>query len=100
MYVSASNFACVIRLMSTNKYLLTIKPELSFSVKYRIYRVMLSPRGYLIIQARSLFKTFNKDMLLIYTINGEEVAKLELDECVNDMVLDKHGYYLVYYLCI
>jgi len=97
LYASASNNSCVLRVSSNNKYFLTIKPEFPNNVKYRIYRVLISPRGYLIIQARSLFKGYDKDMVIVYTINGEEVCRRELDECVNDMLLDTYGYHIVNY---
>ena len=73
MYVTASNYSCILRVASTHKYFLTITPDLnpvSSNVKYRIYKVLISPRGYVIIQAKSLFKAYNKDMMLVYTING------------------------------
>jgi len=97
LYVSASRFSCVLRVASTNRYLLTIKPELSLKVKYGIFKVLLSARGYLIIQARSEFKTYEKDMILVYSINGEKVAELELEEHVNAILFDPHQYYIVNY---
>ena len=98
LYTSGSNFSCVLRNISNNEYFLTITPELTLTVKYRIYRVILSQRGYVIIQARSLFKTFYKDMLLVYTINGELVIRKELEELINDIILDKYGYYIVNFI--
>ena len=97
MYISASSVSCVLRISSNNKLIGKIIPDLSKSLNYFIYRVMLSSRGYIIIQARSAFKTYNKDMIVVYTINGEKVNSFEVDELINDMVLDRSEYFIVIY---
>lgn len=97
LYVSASRASCVLRIASTNRYFLTITPELSLKVKYGIFKVLLSARGYLIVQARSEFKTYDKDMLLVYSLNGEKIAQLELEEHLNAILFDPHQYFIVPY---
>ncbi len=95
LYASASKTSCVLRVASNNRYFLTIQPELSLKVKYEVFRVLLSSRGYVIFHARSAFKTYERDMLIVYSINGEKVAQRELDEYVNAILLDPHGYFVV-----
>ncbi len=97
LYASASKFACVLRVMSTNRYFLTISPELSRKVKYRIFKILLSSRGYIVIQARSVFATYEKDMLVVYSINGEKIATRELEEFLNAMILDQTQYFVVFW---
>lgn len=70
-------------------------PGLSLGVKYNIFKVVLSARGYLVVQARTAFSTYEEDMLIVYSINGEKVAEQKLDEFVNAMLFDPTEYYLV-----
>ena len=95
LYVSGSKCSCVLRVISTNCYFLTIAPKLGLKVNYRIYKVLLSVRGYLIIQCKSELKTYERDMLLVYGINGDLVALKELDEFLNDIFFDTHQYFIV-----
>jgi len=95
LYVTATRVSYVLRVASTNEHFLTVHPNLSSNVKYSIFRVMLSARGYVVIQARSQFKAYGKDMLLTYTINGEEVCRVELEEVINDLLFDIHEYFIV-----
>ena len=63
--------------------------------KYNIYKVLLSARGYVVILARSAFAAYEKDMLLVYSINGEKVAQRELDESINAILFHTYQYYIV-----
>ena len=96
IYATASTTSCVLRIMSTNRYFLTIKPQLDFVVKYKIFKIMLSFRGYLIIQARTAFATLEKDLLMVYSINGELIAQKEVDESLNAIIFDHNQYFIVY----
>ena len=95
LYASASQSSCVLRIISTCRYFLTINPELTTKVTYRIFKVLLSAKGYVIIQARCTYQTFEKDMLIVYSINGEKIAQRELDEFVNGILLDSLQYHIV-----
>ena len=95
LYVSASKSICVLRISSTKQYFLSITPDFNSKIKYNIFKVLLSGRGYLIVQARSALKIYKKDMILVYTINGEEVSRLILDELINSILFDMHQYFIV-----
>lgn len=95
LYVSASKTFCVLRVSSTNQYFLTIAPSFASKPRYHIFKVLLSARGYLIVQARSSLSTHKKDAFVVYTVNGEEVARLGVEELVNSVLLDVHQYYIV-----
>lgn len=97
IYATSSCSSCVLRIMSTNRYFLTIKPQLDFVVKYKIYKIMLSLRGYLVIQARTAFTTLEKDLLIVYSINGELVAQKEVDETLNAILFDNSQYFIVFF---
>lgn len=93
--VSACKSTCVLRVASTNHHFLTITPKLALKVSYRIYKVLLSARGYLVVQSKSELRTYNKDMISVYSVNGDLVALKELDEFINDVFFDPHQYFIV-----
>ena len=95
LYASASRTCCVLRVASNDGYFLTIVPELAGKVRYSIFKVLLSARGYVIIHARSVYKTYERDMLMVYSVNGEKIVQKELDEFVNAILMDPHHYFIV-----
>ena len=95
LYASASKHSCILRIISTNRYFLEIIPELVFAIKYKIFKIVFSFRGYLIIQARTAYETLEKDMLIVYSINGEKVAQLEVEESLNSILFDPTNYFIV-----
>ena len=95
LYVSASTTMCVLRVASTNQYFLKIIPQIDLKVEYKLFKVLLSARGYLVIQARSKFVPCRWDMILVISINGEEVSRIKLNECINDIVFDVYHYHIV-----
>ncbi len=97
LYASASRAGCVLRVASDNCYFLTIVPEVvsKSKVKFSIFRVLLSARGYVVFHMRSDYKTYVHDMLVVYSINGEKIAQCELDETVNAVLIDPLHYFIV-----
>jgi len=95
LYVSASKNTCVLRTTSTNKYFKTITPEFPSKGKYKIFKVLLSPRGYLVIQGRNTIKYNEVDILQTYSINGEKIAEKCLEEYLNAILLDNLGYFII-----
>ncbi len=95
LYASASASVCILRIMSTNAYFQTIKPVLREEHPYRIFKLLLSSRGYLVIQEKCLHHNCHKDMLLVYSINGERIHELCLYESINAMFFDSTHYFIV-----
>ena len=95
LYASATKHTCVLRVMSTNYYFRTIIPDLQSKLRYKIFRVVLSLRGYAIFQLRSAFSSYGKDALVIYSIHGERIVSKELDESINTFILDRFQYFIV-----
>jgi len=95
LYAAACKTSVIIRVMSTNRYLLTIEPELNAKLRHKIYRVLLSARGYLLIHTRSEFSGYENDGLHVWSINGEFIGNIEFGEIVNDILLDQYGYNIV-----
>lgn len=96
LYSSASPNSVVLRIISTNKHLCTIHPELwANRMPYQIYNVLLSPRGYIVIHKRSGQGAYCKDFIDIYSINGEKVAARNIEEYYNAMIFDETGYFLM-----
>ena len=96
LFVSASKTKCTLRVISTMSFFRTIKPKLTGS--YQIYKVLLSARGYIVLQLRSYIEQCNVDIIQCYSINGEFVAETKLDENVNAILFDKTQYFLVIYI--
>jgi len=97
VYVSASKKKCALRLISSNVYFLTIVPNLDSKLKYKIFRVMISSRGYVVIQARSANSVAGKNAFLVYSINGENIINKECDEFINAVTFDQLQYCLVHF---
>ena len=95
LFLSASASAITLRAISTNKYFRRIIPQLSHSHMHIIYKILLSPRGYVIILARSKYSGYGIDIIAVYSINGEKIGEKQLTESLNGMVLDYTGYYIV-----
>jgi len=55
---------------------------------YNIYKILLSNKGYVVIQLRGVFSVGNADIITIYSINGIQIAYQRLDEIINSMMLD------------
>ncbi len=93
LYASASSASLCLRVVSTNRYFRTISPELSSGgVRYGIFKIVVSSRGYVVVQARTLC---DQDLLVVYSINGARIAAQRLDEFLNAMILDPTEYYVV-----
>ncbi len=96
LFVTSSAGRCVLRVMSTRRYFITLKPFLrNFNVSFRIFATYLSSRGYLIIHSKSTLAKYQRDMLEVYSINGEKVAQRVFDEQLNAVILDETQYFLV-----
>lgn len=95
IYVSASKKECAIRLISSDMYFLTIAPDLDPKLRYEIFRVMISARGYIIIQAKSAHSVAGKNIFMVYSINGENIVNKECNEFINAAMLDQLQYSLV-----
>ena len=96
LYVSGSANSCIIRVISTNRYFKTISPNLFDVAEYSIFKVMISARGYIVIQERSTFSNYEHDKLIVYSINGEKIAERKLDEYINGLLFDQTQYFIVF----
>ena len=96
LYVSASSDSICTRVSSTNRYFCAIVPELSRAMKYSIFKILMSARGYIVIQARTAFCACEPDMLVVYSINGAKIAEQKMDEFLNAMLMDPTEYFVVY----
>eukprot|EP00826_Nyctotherus_ovalis_P064835 TRINITY_DN9518_c0_g1_i3.p1 TRINITY_DN9518_c0_g1~~TRINITY_DN9518_c0_g1_i3.p1 ORF type:complete len:120 (-),score=10.40 TRINITY_DN9518_c0_g1_i3:381-740(-) len=99
VYVSASKKEYTIRLISSNIHFLTVVPDLDPKLRYEIFRVIISARGYIIIQAKSAHSVAGKNIFMVYSINGENIVNKECNEFVNATMLDKLQYSLVNIPC-
>lgn len=95
LYVSASATTCALRVASTNRGFLHFAPQLDAHVDYRIFKVLLSARGYLVVQARNQLALCTLDLLLVLSLNGEEVARTQVNEFINAIVFDPYQYFIV-----
>ena len=95
LYASITKQECVLRVMSTNKYFLKIIPQFKLKISYKLFRVMVSLRGYIILQARSSFISYGHDLFTVYSMNGEQLIVKELDELINAVVFDQYQYFIV-----
>lgn len=93
LFVSASRTKCILRVISTMYLFRAIKPKLTGN--YAIFKVLLSARGYLVIQLRSYGELNNIDIIQCYSINGELVAETKFEENINAILFDKTQYFLV-----
>lgn len=95
LYASATRRECVLRTMSTNCYFRTVFLSLPSKPDSKVFRVLLSSRGYVVVQARSGFTMYGRDTFVVYSVNGERVAMKELDELVNAVLFDQYKYFIV-----
>eukprot|EP00826_Nyctotherus_ovalis_P045150 TRINITY_DN4959_c0_g2_i1.p1 TRINITY_DN4959_c0_g2~~TRINITY_DN4959_c0_g2_i1.p1 ORF type:complete len:154 (+),score=34.16 TRINITY_DN4959_c0_g2_i1:25-462(+) len=95
LYVSASTNSCVLRVASTNQHFLKLVPQLDPHIEYKIFKVLLSVRGYLVVQARNKLALCKQDLLLVFSINGEEIARTQVNEFINAILLDPYQYFIV-----
>ena len=72
LVASCSSVLCALRVISTNRFFrnIQIMIETNKKMKTILYRAMLSARGYLVIQARSFFPGYEKDIIIII-YNGQ-----------------------------
>jgi len=95
MFVTASDKKCSLRVLSTGKHHLKIKSTLDD--KYKIFSVLLSSRGYLVICSRAYIKSersYTKDVIEVFSINGEKIIQRATEGNLNALLFDETGYYL------
>jgi hypothetical protein len=68
----------------------------SLLAQYNIIQVRLSVRGYLLIIARLKHnKSFRKDLIIVYSTNGEKINSSEAPGLINSIVFDESGYQFI-----
>ena len=83
-----------LRMGSTGKFVRIVKPDLYVGMtEYVINKVRLSHRGYILIHTRCKYlKLEMNDYYLVYSLNGEEIAKRSADDTINSLVMSETGY--------
>eukprot|EP00826_Nyctotherus_ovalis_P011874 TRINITY_DN13094_c0_g4_i1.p1 TRINITY_DN13094_c0_g4~~TRINITY_DN13094_c0_g4_i1.p1 ORF type:complete len:628 (-),score=162.48 TRINITY_DN13094_c0_g4_i1:170-2053(-) len=86
-----------LRVASTGQFVRLIKPTLFLSDNdYAINQIRLSYRGYVLVLARCKYPRLElSDYFLVYSVNGEEVARSSADDTINAMLLDETGFQFV-----
>jgi len=86
-----------IRIGSSGKFVRIIKPDLFLGeMDYAINQIRISYRGYILILARCKYPRLElSDYFLVYSINGEFIAKASSDDLINAIVLDETGYQFI-----
>lgn len=87
----------VLRDLLTGRFFKIIKPKLKHQNQdYEISHIRLSYRGYVIIVAKIKEETKqDSNLLMVYSINGEEICMKEIGYIIQVIILDDTGYYIV-----
>ncbi len=86
----------MLRVGCTNRFFRKIVPGLvDCKVRFGIYRLLLSARGYVVIQARCPATAYDNDIFFVYSINGELIARKKVTQQINAIIFDSMQYHIV-----
>ena len=66
-----------------------------FCFEWYIFKILLSGRGYIIVQLRQISPSYFQDTIVVYSINGVMLVIQKLDEILNDMVIEPTTEYFI-----
>lgn len=95
LFATASEKKCCLRALSTGKRHLSIKSTLD--EQYGVFSILLSSKGYLVMCSRTknMAEGSNgKDIIEVFSINGEKVVQRVIDGNLNALLFDETGYFL------
>ena len=90
MYASSSKSQISLRVLSTHRFFRTI--TVTLDEEYEIFKILLSGRGYIVVQIRS---ACNRDILAVYSINGVKIVEKLMNELLNVIILEPVTEYFV-----